>query len=77
MKPRTLSREEEVELACGNKNVKGGHHEGFKDGSRDRSGESSPTIDRSNPPNARETSFREKLIGAIPGAFAKAFGFAD
>ncbi|KAL0005143.1 hypothetical protein SO802_012704 [Lithocarpus litseifolius] len=39
--------------------------------------ENSQTIDRSNPPNVRETSFRDKLIGAIPGAFAKAFDFAD
>ncbi|KAK9983119.1 hypothetical protein SO802_032644 [Lithocarpus litseifolius] len=77
MKPRTLSREEEAELARSNKKVKGGHHDGFKDGSWDRSRENSQTIDRSNPPNVRETSFRDKLIGAIPGAFAKAFDFAD
>nr|POE90441.1 hypothetical protein CFP56_43115 [Quercus suber] len=77
MKPRTLSREEETKLARSNKKVKGRHHEGFKDGSCDWSGESSPTTDCSNPPNAKETSFKDKLIGTILGAFAKAFNLAD
>ena len=77
MKPRTLSREEEAELARSNKKVKGGHHVGFKDGSCDRSGESPPISDWSKPPNTRDSSFRDKLIGSIPGAFAKAFDLAD
>ena len=77
MKPRTLSREEEAELAHSNKKVKGGHHVGFKDGSCDRSVENPPISDYSKPPNTKDSSFRDKLIGTIPGAFAKAFDLAD
>ena len=77
MKPRTLSREEEAELACSKQKVKGGHHVGFKDGSCDRFGESSPISDWSKPSNTRDSSFRDKLIGSIPGAFTKAFDLAN
>ena len=77
MKPRALSREEEAELARSNKKVKDWHHDGFNDGPSDRSGERSPPIRCSNPPNANRTSFKDTLIGTIPGAFAKAFDFPD
>lgn len=43
MKPRMLSREEEAELVRSNKKVKGGHHEEFKDGFYDRSGDPPPS----------------------------------
>lgn len=77
MKPRALSREEEAELARSNKKVKDWHHDGFKDGPCDRSGENSPPIGCSEPPNVSRTSFKDTLIGTILGAFAKAFDYAD
>ena len=76
MKPRMLSRGEEAELARSNKKVKGGHHEGFKDGFYDRSGEPLPS-EWSRQPFAKDASFRDKLVGTIPGAFAKAFDLTD
>lgn len=77
IKPRTLSREEEVELAQSNKKVKDWHHAGFPERSNDQSGENPPPTDSSEHSNATNTSFRDKLVGAIPGAYAKAFDFAD
>lgn len=77
IKPRTLSREEEVELAQSNKKVKDWHHAGFLESSNDQSGENPPPTDSSEHYNATNTSFRDKLVGAILGAYAKAFDFAD
>ena len=76
MKPRMLSREEEAELARSNKKVKGGHHGGFKDGFNEWSGEPPPS-EWSRQPFAKDASFRDKLVGTIPGAFAKAFDLTD
>lgn len=77
MKPRTLSREEEAELARSNKKVKDWHHTRFKAGSNDRSDEDSPFPDSLGPSNATKISFRDKLVGAIPMAYAKAFNFTN
>ena len=76
MKPRMLSREEEAELARSNKKVKGGHHEGFKDGFYDRCGEPPPS-NWSRHPFAKDASFRDKLVGSIRGAFTKAFNLTN
>ncbi|XP_023879304.2 uncharacterized protein LOC111991740 [Quercus suber] len=72
-KPRGLSREEEVELARSNKKVKDGHHAGFNDGFS----ESGPSQDQQTAWVSSRKSFRDKLVGVIPGAYAKAFDFTD
>ena len=73
MKPRTLSREEEAELARSNKKVKDSHHADFNDGPND----GSPSRNIHNHWNKANASFRDKLVGEIPGAFAHAFDFTD
>nr|POE44962.1 uncharacterized protein CFP56_79677 [Quercus suber] len=73
MKPRTLSREEEAELARSNKKVKDINHADFSEGSRDE-----PWLQRDSGPNTQgKKSFRDKLVGEIPGAFAEAFDLTD
>ena len=71
IKPRTLSREEEAELARSNKKVKDIHHAEFNEGPR----ESSPSSGYKNSDSGARVSFKEKLVGEIPGAFVKAFDF--
>nr|POE73837.1 hypothetical protein CFP56_26815 [Quercus suber] len=73
MKPRTLSKEEEAELARGNKRVKDSHHVDFNKGPSDGS------LSRNNHNHWNKTNvlFRDKLVGKIPGAFAHAFDFTD
>lgn len=74
-KPFFLSREEEAELARSNKKVKDVHHAGFSQGPGARSPSPSPP-----PPTgslARPTSFKDKLLGEIPGAYSRAFAFSD
>lgn len=71
MKPRLLSREEEAELARSNKKVKDFHHAEFNNGSR----EGSPSFDFHNNETSSGASFKDKLVGDIPGAFMKAFDF--
>ena len=71
MKPRTLSREEEAESARSNKKVKDIHHAEFNEGPRERS---PPPFVQSFEPVDR-ASFKEKLVGEMPGAYAKAFEF--
>ena len=73
MKPRTLSREEEAELARSNKKVKDSHHAEFNEGPSD----GYPPQNNSNHWNQSNVSFRDKLVGEIPGAFAHAFDFTD
>ena len=73
MKPRTLSREEEVELARSNKKVKDCRHAEFNEGPSD----DSPLRNNHNHWNQANASFRDKLVGEIPGAFAHAFDFTD
>ena len=73
MKPRLLSREEEAELARSNKKVKDIHHADFNNGSR----EGSPSPVSHNTESSFGGSFKDKLIGDIPGAFVKAFEFEN
>ncbi|KAK9986529.1 hypothetical protein SO802_031480 [Lithocarpus litseifolius] len=72
-KHRALSREKEVELSRSKKKVKDGHHAEFNEGVSENG-----LFPRSN--NAwvsLNKSFKEKLIGEIPGAYAQAFIFND
>ena len=69
----SLSREEEEELARSKKKVKAVTHAGFCDGHS--SGPASPShAGGSWNPSA---SFKDKLVGEIPGAFSQAFSFED
>lgn len=72
-KHRVLSREEEVELSRSKKKVKDVHHAEFHDGSSD--GDHSQG--HQNAWGSSRASFKDKLVGEIPGAFAKAFNFAE
>ena len=69
----SLSREEKEELARSKKKVKAVTHAGFCDGHS--SGPASPShAGGSWNPSA---SFKDKLVGEIPGAFSQAFSFED
>ena len=69
----SLSREEQEELARSNKKVKNVNHAGFSDSSDSRP--SSPT----HPQGmwSGTTSFKDKVVGEIPGAYTQAFNFGD
>ena len=71
MRPRTLSREEEAELARSNKKVKDSHHAEFSEGPR----EDSPVSEYHQQDSTTGVSFKDKLVGVIPGAYVKAFEF--
>lgn len=71
MKPRTLSREEEAELARSNKKVKDSQHAEFSVGHR----EGSPSSEYQRQDSSARRSFKDKLVGVIPGAYVKAFEF--
>nr|POE89475.1 uncharacterized protein CFP56_65842 [Quercus suber] len=73
MKPRTLSTEEEAELARSNKKVKDSRYADFNEGPS----EGSPLRNNHNHWSKENASFRDKLVGEIPGAFAHAFDFTD
>ena len=73
MKPRTLSREKEAELAKSNKKVKDSRHAEFNEGPS----EGSPSRNNHNHWSKENASFRDKLMGKIPRAFAHAFDFTD
>lgn len=62
---RSLSIEEEAELARSNKKVKDAHHANFCE-----------RLNASEGPG-RNLSFKEKLVGAILGAFSQAFLFSN
>ncbi|XP_030943405.1 uncharacterized protein LOC115968223 [Quercus lobata] len=70
---RSLSREEKEELVRSTKKVKNVSHAGFGEGHS--SGSASPN--RDGVPWNLSASFRDKLLGEIPGAFAQAFSFED
>ena len=70
---RILSREEEVELARSNKKVKDYHHAGFND----ESSEGSPHRFSQDTWAHSKASFKDKLVGQIPGAFVQAFDLSD
>ena len=73
MMEHSLSHEEKQELAHSKKEVKDVSHAGFCEGHN--SGPMSPNHDEGlcNP----NTSFRDKLVGEIPGVFSQAFSFED
>ena len=72
-KNRELSREEEAELSRSKKKVKEGHHADFNEALHEnghlQGGPSSW--------GAEKKTFKDKLVGEIPGAYAKAFDFSD
>ena len=72
-KLRTLSREEEVELSRSTKKVKDIHHADFSEISSEN-GHSPRSFRERVLPNK---SFKDKLVGEIPGAYAQAFDFTD
>nr|POE90406.1 uncharacterized protein CFP56_59946 [Quercus suber] len=72
-KPRVLSREEEVEILRSKKKVKDVHHADFNDGASDGGHSQS----HQNVWGSARASFKEKLVGEMPGAFAKAFDFSE
>nr|POE57114.1 hypothetical protein CFP56_02138 [Quercus suber] len=68
-----LSREEQAELMRNNKKVKNVNHTDYGEGQDAMP--SSPN--HSYGPWSRATSFKDKLIGEIPGAFSQAFNLVD
>jgi len=66
-----LSREEEAELACNNKKVKDVRHAEFDGNMR----EDQSTFPLSQGSVRHPLSFRDKLVGEIPGAYVQAFNF--
>ena len=70
---RALSREEQEELLHSKKKVKDISHAGFQEGLD--SATSSPRNDGNV--WSRTTSFKDKLVGEIPGAFTQAFSFGN
>ena len=66
-KPCGLSREEEEELARSKKKVKDVHHASFNDGSN----ENELSQNQQNAWFSPKDSFKDKLVGVIPGAYAK------
>ena len=72
-KLRTLSREEEPKLSRSTKKVKDIHHADFSEISSEN-GHSPQSFREGVLPNK---SFKDKLVGEIPGAYAQAFDFTD
>ena len=72
-KHRVLSREEEAEISRSKKKVKDVHHAGFNDGTNEGCSSRGHQTAWGSP----KKSFKDKLVGEIPGAFAKAFDFID
>ena len=72
-KNRELSREEEAELSRSKKKVKEGYHAEFNDGTS----ESGQSQGGQNSWGAAKKSFKDKLMGELPGVYAKAFEFSE
>ena len=72
-KLRTLSREEEAKLSRSTKKVKDIHHADFSEISSEN-GHSPRSFREGVLPNK---SFKDKLVGEIPEAYAQAFDFTD
>nr|XP_023902463.1 uncharacterized protein LOC112014276 [Quercus suber]POF27029.1 uncharacterized protein CFP56_40394 [Quercus suber] len=70
---RSLSLEEQAELARSNKKVKNVSHAGFCEGHS--LGSSSPTFAGGS--GSKNVSFKDKLMGEIPGAYTQAFCFEE
>nr|POE46294.1 hypothetical protein CFP56_64935 [Quercus suber] len=73
-KNRALSREEEEELECSNKKVKNVHHVDFTASHESRSHSQGCS---EAPYIGESSSFKDKLLGKIPGAYNQAFAFDD
>ena len=69
----SLSQEEQAELARSNKKVKNVNHAGFSESSDSRP----PSPSQPQGLWSREVSFKDKVVGEIPGAFTQAFNFGD
>lgn len=69
-KPFSFSLEEEAELARSNKKIKDVHHAGFSPGPETRSPSPAPGS------LSYPMSFKDKLLGEIPGAYSRAFAFS-
>nr|POF05187.1 hypothetical protein CFP56_05787 [Quercus suber] len=70
---RSLAIEEQDELARSTKKVKNVNHAGFCEGQS--SGSSSPSFGRGS--GDQNASFKDKLMGEIPGAYTQAFCFEE
>ena len=73
MQPCTLSREEEAELAYSNKKVKDIILAKFNGGTPT----GSPPLENQYSKATTKTSFKDKLIGEIPRAYAQAFDLTN
>nr|POE97443.1 uncharacterized protein CFP56_05438 [Quercus suber] len=69
----SLSREEQAELARSNKKVKNVNHAGFSESSDSRP----PSPNQSQGRWSQDMSFKDKVVGEIPGAYTQAFNFGD
>ena len=70
---RSLSREEQEELTRSTKKVKVVNQAGRCEGQ----GSGSPSPSHAGGTGSHSTSFKEKLMGEIPGAYTQAFNFDD
>ena len=70
---RSLSLEEQAELACNNEKVKNVNHVGFCEGQS--SGSSSSSFAGGS--GSQNDSLRDKHMGEIPGAYTRAFCFEE
>uniref|UniRef100_A0A7N2QXT1 Uncharacterized protein n=1 Tax=Quercus lobata TaxID=97700 RepID=A0A7N2QXT1_QUELO len=70
---RGLSSEEEVELARSNKKVEDLHHANFMEDNTNAVGGTPWMKDTIN----TQASFKDKLVGEIPGAYRQAFDFTN
>lgn len=68
-----VSREEEAKLARSNKKVKDAHHANFND---DQGYTPGPLL-LGNGQSSSKVSFKEKLLGDIPGAYRQAFDLSE
>ncbi|KAL0013035.1 hypothetical protein SO802_000104 [Lithocarpus litseifolius] len=73
MNTRPLSREEEAELVRSNKKIKDLHHASFNNG---YDTEKEPSSSQGHQGH-QALSFKEKLVGDIPGAYTQAFDFSE
>ena len=71
--PHFHSREEQAELARSKKKVKDVNHVGFCEGQTS----SPPSPNHGVGPWSLNMSFKDKLVGEIPGAYTQAFNFGD
>ena len=73
MNPKALSLQEEAELIRNNKTIKEGHHVSFKRGGGGESSDIGLRLDL----GFVGKSFKDKLVGEIPGAYTQAFDLTD